>query len=188
MSHKLIGLYSPAPGSGKSTVARILQNHSSWQIVSFATPLKRMIASFLSSNGYGPDQIADLMGPDKEAVIPHLKLSTRQLMQTLGHEWGRTCVRPTVWTDMWIASVVRYAEQGVNVVVDDLRTGDEAEAIKNRGGEIWKIERPLAEIKFPHASEGGLDYYPDFDREISNDGDLTDLADKVLEAVQPIPV
>ena len=183
MSVKLLGIYAPAPGSGKTTVARILQNQGNWQVVSFATPLKRMVASFLNSAGYGHEQISDLMTHDKEDLVPHLGVSTRQLLQTLGHEWGRTCVRPDVWTTIWTAAADRYLASGIGVIADDVRTPDEAEAITSRGGSIWRITRPGIEVKHPHPSEGSLNDFPGFAAEIANDGDLLHLENLVLSSL-----
>jgi hypothetical protein len=45
---KLIGLYSTAPGCGKTTAANLLIEH---QRVSFAAPLKRAVWSMLNHLG-----------------------------------------------------------------------------------------------------------------------------------------
>ena len=63
---RLIGLYSPAPGCGKTTAANLLIEH---QRVSFAAPLKRVVSHMLNSLGLEGVHYAYV---DKEAIIPEL--------------------------------------------------------------------------------------------------------------------
>lgn len=72
------------------------------------------------------------------------------------------------------------------MVFDDCRFTDEAEFIRRLGGEMWRIERPGTERNTDHASEGGLDEYPLFDRRIVNDGSLLALHTRVREIVAPL--
>ena len=69
---RLIGLYSPAPGCGKTTVASLLSNH---QRVSFAAPLKRAVWNMLNDLGTSG---VHFVCKDKEAIIPELGVSDRK--------------------------------------------------------------------------------------------------------------
>jgi hypothetical protein len=73
------------------------------------------------------------------------------------------------------------------VVFDDCRFPDEADFVRRLGGELWRIERPGTERQTEHASEGGLDDYPLFDRRLINDGSLLDLHERVNQLITPTP-
>ena len=72
---RLIGLYSSAPQSGKSSVASYLSTYG-YRTVSFASPLKAMLRSFLTHAGYTYDQVDDMLTPaNKEKAIPEFGVS-----------------------------------------------------------------------------------------------------------------
>ena len=171
---QLIGLYSPAPQSGKSTVARCLAARG-YAIRPFASPLKEMIATFLYSCGHSYEYIHDVLYVNKETVIESFGVTGRHLMQTLGTEWGRQCVLPDVWLRHWALRV----EGAPYVVVDDVRFPNEAQLLIELGGEMWRVGRPGVERISGHASEGGLDAWPHFTQYIVNNGTLTELYDAI---------
>ena len=178
---RVIGLYSPAPQSGKTAVAYELQQHG-YISVSFASPLKRMLGIFLSSAGYGHSHIENMLFEAKEEKIPEFGVTPRHLMQTLGTEWGRECIGPDVWVDVWKSSVQKWLDGGLNVVVDDMRFPNEWEAVKSLEGECWYVTRPRIHHESEHASEGALNDHG-FDRRLINDGKLPDLYNQVANAL-----
>jgi hypothetical protein len=181
----LIGLYSPAPQSGKSTVASFLTEHG-FHTVPFAGPLKRMLRTFLLQLGYGPEGIDHYLTTGKEDILPGIACSPRHLMRTLGTEWGRSCVHPSVWLLCWQSTATRYLQSGTPIVVDDVRFPNEADLIRSLGGQLWRIDRPSAERNTEHASEGSLDTYA-FDHVLSNDSTLTDLYSRTRELLADSP-
>jgi len=174
---RLIGLYSPAPRSGKTSVAQYL-NCRGYRILSFATPIKAMVRTFLQHYSLDSAQIERYLVEDKELPIPNVGVSARHLCQTLGTEFGRACVHPETWIKAWQRTAVRDMDRGIDVVVDDVRFWDEALRIKDLGGELWMIQRPGVEKINTHASEGGLNDYK-FDVVIDNDLTLKDLYSRV---------
>jgi hypothetical protein len=178
MAKRLIGIYSPAPQSGKTFAATVLA-HRGFQPVSFAEPLKRMIVEFLISLGYEKDQALKLAWVDKESNLPQLDTTARRLLQTLGTEWGRNNVCEDVWVRVWKAR----AQKHDLVVVDDVRFENEAAAVKESGGELWKIVRPSATHNSSHVSEGGLDSWDGFDVVIENNGTIEDFRAKIDLAI-----
>jgi hypothetical protein len=174
MSIKIIGLCSPAPGSGKSTVASYLEDYG-WEIVPFASTLKRMLKAMLMEIGYSMCEAEELI-LKKEYIVPELGVRIRTLMQTLGTEWGREKIEKRFWIKCWEAKVKSL---GSFVVADDVRFLNEAMAIKEMGGEIWKIIRPGTENGENHSSEGQLDHWDGFSRVIVNDGSIQDLRDRL---------
>ena len=168
---RLIGLYSHAPGSGKSTVAGMIDG----EVVSFAAPLKRFVTSIVFGLGYdGFSAVKDR----KEDKIPEIGVSPRQMMQTLGTEWGRSCVHPDVWEMLAESQAKGLISSGFSVVFDDVRFPNEAEMIRRLGGELWLVDRPGVVYEGSHASEGALhDIVPD--AVINNSGNLEQLREVV---------
>lgn len=171
---KLIGLYSPAAQSGKTTVSRELELRGFVRLP-FAEPMKLMVRPLLMEMGYAPGEAKRLVYEDKEAVVPELGVSSRHLLQTLGTEWGRECVSPDVWLRVWRARAARFER----VVVDDVRFENEAELVRSLGGQMWRVQRAGVCNVSTHASEGGLDAWPHFSRYIVNNGTLEQLRDAV---------
>ena len=176
---KIIGLYSPAPQSGKSTVAAHLKQQG-YAVVPFAQTLKLMLIPMLESRGYDEHGANYLVHQAKQVVVGDAGVSVRHMLQTLGTEWGRQCIHPEIWTRCWKGRASRFDA----VVADDVRFPNEAKMIKLLGGEMWRIDRPDVANAFDHASEGSLNSYREFDRYITNDGTIEDLISKL----QDIPV
>ncbi len=171
---RLIGLYSPAPGCGKTTVASLLIEH---QRVAFAAPLKRVVKILLDELSLRLPS-THYVYTAKEAIIPELGVSARHMMQTLGTEWGRACIHPDFWVMIARAKVQRIMNDGGSVVIDDVRFPNEASMIRDLGGELWRIDRPGVTYNGDHSSEGGLeDITPD--RVIVNDGTIAQLKEKI---------
>ena len=165
---RLIGLYSNAPGSGKSTIAGMLRGYKR---LSFADPLRKFSAQILLSLGYNG---LTWLRYKKEEKIAELGVSPRQMMQTLGTEWGRSCIHPDLWIMVAAGTVEKQLKRGRNVVIDDVRFPNEAEMIRKLGGELWLVDRPGVVYEGNHASEGALhSIVPD--AVINNSGSLTQL-------------
>jgi hypothetical protein len=175
----IIGIYSPAPQSGKTFIATVLA-HRGFQPVSFAEPLKRMAMSFLISLGYREDEAMKLVWVDKSFVVPELGCSVRHILQTLGTEWGRDRIGADTWLRCWQAQASRHD----NVVTDDVRFPNEAKAVKAMGGQMWKVVRQNAVHDGLHISEGGLDEWDEFDVVIHNDGSLEEFRRKIDAAIE----
>lgn len=175
---RLIGLYSPAPQSGKTFAATVMA-HQGFQLVSFAEPLKRMACEFLTHFGYRQDEAIKLVWADKHRLIPEIGITARQLLQRLGTEFGRQQIADDIWIRCWKARV----EQHDRVVTDDVRFLNEAEAVKAAGGQMWMIRRPGALHDWQHASEGALDQWDRFDVVIDNDGSLEQFRRQIDKAL-----
>lgn len=158
---RLIALYSSAPGSGKSTAARLLERQG-WVVEPFTTPLKRMARTLLLEAGYSEDAITDILSINKGQPLAWLAgaPTARHLLQTLGTAWGREQISPMLWIQLWQGRVRRALADGTPVVVDDLRTEEEAAVVRALDG--------LA-----------------FDRIITNSGTLEELEAQLLQEVAP---
>lgn len=171
---RLIGLYSPAPRSGKTFTATVLA-HKGYQPLSFAEPIKRMAVEFFMGLGYSKEEALSLAWVDKAKILPEINASSRFVLQTIGTEWGRNYIAE----DIWVRCLCARAQEFSHVVVDDVRFENEAKAIKDMGGEIWFIKRPFMFHDFNHASENALDNWDGFDHFIDNNGTLEEFRLKI---------
>ena len=175
---KLIGLYSPAPQSGKTCVASVISEQG-YTIVPLAATLKDMIVPMIVALGYDYPRAWELVISDKSYVLPEIGVSARHMLQTLGTEYGRQCLHPDVWLKCW----QKKAERFKAVVADDIRFPNEADLIRSMGGEMWLVQRFDVQRTTDHSSEGSL-YHYSFDRVIENDGTLDELRSKVMAALK----
>jgi hypothetical protein len=174
---RLIGLVG-VRRSGKDTAAQILDNIG-YRNIKFAEPLKAMLRTYLEYAGVNANHIERIIDGDlKEAsreVFGHR--SARYAMQTLGTEWGRNLMA----SDLWVDLCMRRCSMFNKAVVTDVRFPNEVEAIRKAGGKIVRITRPNTEVD-NHTSESLTLTLP-VDLEIANDGTISDLHMKVLQAV-----
>jgi len=177
---RILGLYSPAPQSGKTTVAKMLARHG-YTRLSFADPLKEMTVLLLHHLGYSWEGASDLVFVDKNALLDEIKTTPRHILQTLGTEFGRQCIHPDLWVICWRKRTEAELARGNNVVVDDVRFPNEADLVRSLGGQLWSITRTGVTNSESHSSEGSLNTYPEFDYRITNDGTLSDLQTAVAQ-------
>ena len=173
MAHpRIIGLWSPAPGCGKSTVAQLLCQRHGHIRLSFADPMKWLLVSMLQAAGYSDNEARRIPWEDKAAPLDRLPgaPTMRHLLRTLGTEWGRDYVHQDLWVQVWREQALRLPR----VVADDVRMPNEAAMIRELGGALWEIRRPGHADTSGHRSEAGLPGVT-FDRVITNDGTLADL-------------
>jgi hypothetical protein len=81
--------------------------------------------------------------------------------------------------DVWIKMTMRDLRQDDRVVISDVRFPNEADAIKQLGGTVWRINRKSNTAVNGHPSEHAMDNYM-FSHVIYNDGTLDDLSDEVF--------
>ena len=180
MTHpRIIGLYSPAPQSGKTTTANYLRQHD-YHRVSFAEPLKEMAIVLLENLGHCYQDAHDLVRYEKHALIPEIGVTVRHILQTLGTEYGRSCLHPEIWLACWRHRAASRLAQGHNVVVDDMRFLNEAAMLRAQGAELWQITRPDADLPSDHASDGALENFT-FDYHLENTGTLADLHNTLIQ-------
>lgn len=177
MATRLIGLYSPLPQSGKSTVASHLVATHRFTRIGFADALKETGKALLRAAKFPEAHIEWHFNEGKDLVIPSpFGVTTRHLLQTLGTDWGRKLIKPSIWVEIAAAKV--YRTDGP-VVIDDVRFPDEADAIESMGGQVWRIHRPDSPVSTSHPSEGLLEGRK-FAADISNSGTIGDLMGAVI--------
>jgi hypothetical protein len=144
-SVELIGLCGPK-GVGKTTFAKLQEA----TVLSFASPIKRMLKQILPPG--------DWLGEKKEDQLPGFPegITPRVMLQTLGTEWGRN-----LDSDIWVIPAMREAEYFMRmdgrVIFDDVRFANEAVAIRQAGGKVYRVSRNDFEVRADsHISELGL--------------------------------
>lgn len=168
----LVALYSPAPRSGKSTVAAHLDAAHGYAVHSFAAPLKRMAEALLASTGYLDEVHADISsGCLKDSPIPDLGITGRGIQVLLGEAF-REKVAPDFWVKVLARRIANQCGLGRPIVIDDLRRPNEYEWLRKAGAKIIKVVRPDTP-RFVQG-EGLLDHCR-FDWTITNDGSLRQL-------------
>lgn len=157
-----------AQRSGKSTVASILERKFKFKRHFFAKPLKEMLKNL----GVNEQQ---LYGYLKNEPIPYLGgLSSRQLMQSLGTDWGRDLVSKDMWVNVWNQT---YPKES-NVVCEDLRFPNEYKIIKEKKGHVIEIRNNRVSNHNSHISER---YKFKADEILYNNSSIKDLEKSVEE-------
>lgn len=176
----LLGLSGYAQ-SGKDTVATVLIEKYGFTRIAFADIIRTSLYTLnpiigLDSNGQPITLVSsvDKLGWDKAKLDPEV----RRLLQIFGTEIGRTLLGSDIWVDL----ALKNLDPTVDYVVTDVRFPNEAQAIKDKGGLIWRVSRPSVNAVNQHLSEMALAEHK-FDAYISNDADLAHLraqVDKLL--------
>jgi len=177
----IIGLAGRA-NSGKTTAAKHLVFTMGFTRLSFASPIKSMVGDFLLGMGYGADYVDSLLTVEKEQVLAPLGKSPRQLMQSIGTEWGRDCID----NNIWVTFAQRRLRAGGEwlIVFDDVRFENEASMICRLGGHIIHIDRGEL-VTDAHRSESGI-MGRDCDFFVDNDYTVDDLCRDVLKIARDL--
>jgi hypothetical protein len=163
---------------GKDTAAKILVEEFGFTRVAFADKLREVLYQL---NPYVVNDITEYPVLSLQTVIDRYGwdgyketqygTEIRRLLQRLGTEAGRQ----TLWDSIWIDAALTGHPSDAKIVVSDARFFNEFDAIRDRGGQIWRIERPEVGPANDHASETEAVHYKHFSAWLMNDGSLEDL-------------
>lgn len=192
----IIGLSGYAK-SGKDTVAEIIREiqPDKWQIKKFSGKLKTIASIMLGIPEYmfeNQDFKSEILGEEwwKNYGDFYHQTTVRDFLQLLGTDAIRNGLHSNAWVNALMADYHEYEKEErfdtyikkvtppCNWIVTDCRFPNEAEAIKDRGGIIIRIDRPGVEPVNAHPSEVALDNW-DFDYKIANVSDLVSLKQSV---------
>ena len=158
--------------SGKDTVAAFLCEQYSFHQIAFADALKEGAKAIF---GLTDDQV---YGELKETKDPFWEDTPRNILQQMGTE----CMRKGYRDDIWVKCVERIVRRATdsNWVISDVRFPNEADAIKEWGGSVVRIDRPMnddfAKVATKlHASEVSMLEYDKWDHVLTNDRGLVEL-------------
>jgi len=169
---RIIGLTGKAR-SGKDTVAGMIEGLSFTkdftcvQTYALAWPLKKA-ASIAFGIPFENFNHAD----KKEIPDEYWGISPREIAQKFGTE----CMRNVFDEDFWLKRMemeLTKCSDDVIFVITDIRFENEADWVREHGGEIWHISRPSlgGGVVRSHASEAGVEI-KDEDKFILNNSSL----------------
>jgi len=168
MRDKTIVGFGYKQGVGKDTAAELLCKQHTFINVKYADKLKELCASLF---GWPRDMLED--PTFKETEDNFWSITPRLAMQLVGTDAMRNNLR----NDIWVKSLELKIQQGranTCFVITDVRFPNEADAIHEWGGKVFRIDRPDY-TGGVHASETALDGYNKWDGVIDNFGSISDL-------------
>lgn len=161
-------------GTGKDTAADTLVQNHGYANVKYADKLKELCASLF---GWNRDLLEDPQFKDMKDDF--WNITPRRALQIVGTEAMRNNVRD----DIWVKSLelqIRTGSYHSRYVVTDVRFPNEADAIRQWGGHVFRIDRP-GYCGGTHASETALDDYTKWDGVIDNTGTVAELHVAVVD-------
>ena len=180
MNFPTLGLTGGA-NVGKDVIAKMLVEDG-WTRVAFADPVREMALAIdpLVPIEYSHTVRLSQAVRDRGWEGAKKIVEVRQLLQVIGTDAVRDMLGKDTWIDIAFDKIDRADSP---VVVTDVRFENEAQALREIGGQICMITRPGAHCERDHRSES-LTIEPDFN--IDNSGTLDDLRDLVVHAVTDI--
>ena len=157
----IIGLTGYAQ-SGKDTLAGMLIGLHGYQRIAFADKIREFLYET------SPDYIKFLVDEVGWEVAKQNQ-TVRELLQNTG-----VGARKVFGEDFWIKEAFKNININHKFVVTDVRFLNEAKAITDLGGQIWRIKRIGVTAVNGHVSETEMDGYP-VDQIFTNNGSLQDL-------------
>ena len=170
---KIIGL-AYKKGVGKNTLAKFIITYLRCEMpglnvkeISFAAKLKDISYQLYSWAGLQRAIYYESHRDEKEVVLPLIKKSPREIWIDVGNKLRE------VYVDTWIDFALKEVKADV-LIVSDVRFCNEAEAIKDVGGTLIKINR----FNIPQGvdpAEVDLDIWKNWDEIVNNDSTLQHL-------------
>lgn len=175
--------------AGKDEAASVLVESFGFKQVAFADKLREVLYALNPT-------LVGWFEPSHDAVVPKTTVQDiidehgwgayketiygpeiRRLLQRLGTEAGRQ----TLWDTIWIDAAFAGLPEDAKVVVSDARFFNEFEAVRERGGYIWRIERPGVGPVSDHPSETEAPKYDKFSLFLHNNGTLEEWKNLVAD-------
>lgn len=169
--------------SGKSTASKFLSSYlrlkrhgSNIQTAAFADKLKLLSYELFGWAGLqqGSYYDQDETMKEKEIILPLIGKSPRTIWIEVGNKMRE--IYPTIWIDSLLHSPQL---KGCDIcLITDLRYPNEADAVHQAGGYIYKIDRKDAPNTSDVADDALLDY-SEWDGVIENNSTLKDFNAKI---------
>jgi len=178
-----------------------LEDESGWEIKKWAGKLKE-IASMLTGIPKHKFEDQDFkktnLGPEWDCNPPEIRglgtshkrpMTVREFLQRLGTDALRYGLHENAWVNALMSDYkgIDYNDDKQpelpNWIITDTRFPNEAQAIKDAGGIIIRIDRPGFAPINDHPSEVGLDNW-NFDYKIDNISDIVSLSLSVLNILK----
>ena len=154
--------------SGKDEIAKVALEYG-FERAAFADTLREALMALnplIGVSAYLNDFVTMLGWEEAKRKSPEI----RRLLQRMGTEAGREIFGKNIWVNKTLGNL----DPAKHYIITDVRYQNEAEAIRDLGGQMWRVVRPGTGPVNKHKSEVDLDKYK-FDFTIKNDGDLENL-------------
>jgi hypothetical protein len=163
-----------------------LEDQSGWEVRKFAGKLKD-IASHLT--GIDIEKFEDQEFKKTELGPEWSNMTVREFLQKLGTDALRMGLHDNIWVNALFADykLIDYNDDEQphlpNWIITDVRFPNEAQAIKDKGGIIIRIDRPGISPINNHPSETGLDDWK-FDYKIANVSGIFELKETITSIIK----
>lgn len=153
--------------SGKDAIAKILVEEHGFTRLAFADPIRELLLQInpILSNGKRLNEVIGEIGWENAKA----QTEVRRLLQDTG-----VGARTVMGEQVWVVPVMMQMIIPGDFVITDVRFENEANMIKDFGGEVWRVTRDGVSAVNDHISEASLIDYS-FDHIIENNGTLEDL-------------
>lgn len=128
--------------SGKDTSAEYISAQTGLTQMAFADPIKDMICVMLGETRAEFERLKDV----EDEIARRIGCTRRKLAQTLGTEWGRDTINPSLWTILlerryqdvmdqpgWWVNLKRKCGVYTGVVISDVRFPNETNFVRDNG-------------------------------------------------------
>ena len=185
-------------GSGKGTVADILQNNHGFIKVSFADSLKDCVSvvfgwdrALLEGDTDESRAWREQRDPWWAGRLGYADLTPRWVLQM----WGTEVCREGFHKDIWIASMEKkLSDYSKNYVIPDTRFPNEIDMIQRMDGQVWCVKRgtePAWVGRYLRTKKPPVDIHPSewewltskFDLTVYNNGTIATLENIIKEHV-----
>lgn len=178
MNPDLLVGFAGAIGAGKNAAASLIPGAV---VIEHADPIYWMLSAMLQT------PVEDLRDRgSKETPLVGIAVSVRDMLRSLGTEWGRESVHPDLWVLLANARIDQHLAAGqTHFAIPGVRFQNEIDAIRRRGGFVVWIDNPrlVPPASAPHKSDRMIGRQ-DCDVWLVNDGPMETLAEKVELAIE----
>jgi hypothetical protein len=154
--------------TGKDEISKIALEYG-FERAAFADTLREALMALNPLIGVGV-RVRDFVGLVGWEKAKRTSPELRYLLQRMGTEAGREIFGENIWVNKTLGGL----DPAKNYIITDVRYKNEAAAIRDLGGQMWRVVRPGTGPVNKHKSEVDLDDYT-FDFTIKNNGDLDNL-------------
>lgn len=166
--------------SGKDTIAEVLTMNYGFKRLAFADNIRKAVKVLdpILENGKRVNEMVKEFGWEVTKAQPEM----RRLLQVFGTEVGREMFGENFWVDQ-VFRQIEAEDRDSNFIITDVRYPNEADLVRKKGGQIWRVNRSVIKPINGHSSEFAMDTY-DFDRVITNDSDIKDLESHIFSIMR----
>jgi hypothetical protein len=183
----IIGLCSLVPQVGKTTCAEYLQKNHRFIHLEMSGVIVKFCEKYLGYNGNKSDpkqrKILQEVGLAWKSIYPDIwlyhNLAEKFHSYSSLKEYDPTIENYFKFKENILKMGIVYYFGESSIVISGIRSEGESDSIKQLGGKVFLIERPIKVEGGSHKVENGLSNYKKFDEIIKNEGTIEDLYKKI---------